>query len=129
MNEGYVDSIKMIYNVQILVLNPHGFDPWNDYKMNLFQEAIERLNIDIILLNEINLKCNTINRNKMIQRMKKLGRETKLFISDSEEWNTTKYNYLPGGILTVIRGKVAPLIQEDEIHYGKLGNFIVVKVK
>jgi len=97
--------------------------------MNLFQEAIERLNIDIILLNKINLKYNTINRNKMTQRMKKLGRETKLFMSDSKEWNTIKYSYLPGGILTVMKGKVAPLIQEDEIHYGKLGNFIVVKVK
>ena len=27
MNEGYVDSIKMIDNIRILVLNPHGFDP------------------------------------------------------------------------------------------------------
>ena len=65
----------------------------------------------------------------MTQRMKKLGWETKLFMSDSGEWNTTKYNYLPGGTLTVMRGKVAPLIQGDEIYYGKLGNFIVVKVK
>ena len=72
-NEGYIDNIKMPKNIRILVLNPNGFDLWNDYKMNLFQDAIERLNIDIMMLNEINLKCTTMNKNKMMQRMKKLG--------------------------------------------------------
>ena len=36
VNEGYIDNSKMPENIRILVLNPNGFDPWNDYKMNLF---------------------------------------------------------------------------------------------
>ena len=40
-NEGYIDEIKMTKNIRILVLNLRGLDLWNDYKMNLFEDAIE----------------------------------------------------------------------------------------
>ena len=61
--------------------------------------------------------------------MKKLGRETKVFMADSGAWNSTRYNCLPGGVATITRGKPVALLQEEQIHYGKLGNFIVIKLK
>ena len=64
-NEGYIDEIKMPENIRILVLNPNRLDPWNDYKMYLFKDSIERHNIDIIMLNEINIKWTIVNKNKM----------------------------------------------------------------
>ena len=53
----------------------------------------------------------------MKQRMKKLEREIKVYMTDSRAWNTIKYNYLLGGIMTAIRRKPVLLIQEKEIYY------------
>ena len=39
-----------------------------------------------------------------------LSRETKVYMTDSGEQNTTKYNYLPGGVISIIRGKSVSLI-------------------
>ena len=50
-------------------------------------------------------------------------------MTDSGEWYIIRYNYLPGGVLSTIRGKAVPLIQEEEVYYGKLGNFVIVKLK
>ena len=50
-NKGYIDEIKMPENIRILVLNPNGLDPWNNYKMYLFKDSIERHNVDIMMLN------------------------------------------------------------------------------
>ena len=55
-NKGYINDTKMITNVRILSLNPRGIDPWNEYKSNMFLEAIEDNHIDIIMLNETNMK-------------------------------------------------------------------------
>jgi len=115
--------------VRILILNPNGLDPWNDYKMSLFHDAIEQLDIDIMMLSKINLKYTTTNKSKMKHRIKKLGCETRVFMMDSGQWQITRYNYLPGGILAAIRGKAVPLIQDEEIYFSKLGNFVSVKLK
>jgi len=61
--------------------------------------------------------------------MKKLERETKVFMADSRAWNSTRYSYLPGGVATIIRGKPITLLQEEQVHYRKLGNFIAIKLK
>ena len=53
--------------------------------MNVFEESIEKLDVDAIMLSKINLKCATPNASKMNQRMKRLGRETQAFIADSRE--------------------------------------------
>ena len=82
-NKGYVDSTKLLENMRILVLNPNGLDPWNDYKMNLFINAIEKLEIDVVMISELNLKTTTANQDKMTQRMRKLGREMQVFMADS----------------------------------------------
>jgi len=41
-NKSYINHIKMINNVRILLLNPKGLDPWNEYKTSIFIESVEK---------------------------------------------------------------------------------------
>ena len=57
--------------------------------------------------------------------MRKLGREMQVFMADSGQQHVSNYNYLPGGVLTAIRGKAVALINPN-VYRSKLGNFIIV---
>jgi len=84
MNRGYIDSIKLNKNIRILSLNPRGINPWNDYKCEMLKQACVKYQIDIILLNETQVKCILKYIDKMLQRMKSIGREAAIFVADSE---------------------------------------------
>ena len=53
---GYIDERKQVGNIRILSLNTKGINPWNQYRMNLLKQSINKHEIDIILLNETQLK-------------------------------------------------------------------------
>ena len=65
--EGCIDNIKLSGNIRILSLNPHGCKPNDISKMNELKNAIEKYNIDIIMMNETNTKWNTININHWLR--------------------------------------------------------------
>ena len=49
-NTGHIDAIKSPGNVRMLSLNPNGFRPFDKRKVTMMQQAINRLSIDIVLL-------------------------------------------------------------------------------
>ena len=53
---GYIDAIKSLGNARMLSLNPHGFRPLDKRKVIMMQQAINKLAIDIVLLQETNTK-------------------------------------------------------------------------
>ena len=55
-NTGCIDAIKSPGNVRMLSLNPHGFRPFDKRKVIMMQQAINKLAIDIVLLQETNTK-------------------------------------------------------------------------
>ena len=55
-NNGYIDNVKAHGNARILSLNPYRCRPFDSSKMCMLKQAILRLNIDIILMNETNTK-------------------------------------------------------------------------
>ena len=73
---GYIDSKKQSENIRIISLNAKGINPWNQYRMTLLKQSIKKYEIDIILLNETQLKWMPANRDKFNREMKELGRET-----------------------------------------------------
>ena len=123
-NEGYIDSIKDISNIRILSLNVKGLDPWKYEKMERFLESCEKYQIDAMLLNEVNVKWTSSNLDKMEQQIKRLGRESMISAADSTRWSNASNNYLPGGVLSVFKGKIRALVNENDIEKSKLGNWI-----
>jgi len=64
----------------------------------------------------------------MESRLRRLGRETKIFRVDSMQWEVIKNEYLPGGILSVFLGKSRSLVKEEEIFKSKMGNWMAIKL-
>ena len=128
-NKGYIDENKMPTNMRFLALNIKGIDPKSIVKIERFIISIQKYQIDMMLLNEVNVKWTPVNIDRMEHRLKVLGRETKMITADSTVWLVTKDSYLPGGLLTILRGKFRSLIDEESIKKGKLGNWIGVTIR
>ena len=100
-HEGYIDETKLLENTRILSLNPNGINPWDDIQSNMLTDAIHRYQIDILMLNETNIKWTPRNVDKIENILKQTNREVKVIASDSSMWSLTDNNYLPGGLLTI----------------------------
>ena len=59
--------------------------------------------------------------------MKELGRETIVVGSDTQRWEVTPNQYLPGGVVTAMRGKAKSIMIEESVHRGAVRNWIAVK--
>ena len=64
-NVGYIDSIKSSSNVRILLINPHGFRPYDQRKVIMMQQSIKELSIDAVLLQETNTKWTSSNISRL----------------------------------------------------------------
>ena len=128
-NRGAISPIKESKNVRLLSINPHGCVPNNESKMEMLKAAIHRLQIDIILMNEVNTKWNTCNLGRIERQIKGVDRESKIIVADSGEWNTTPGDYLPGGVMGIILSKCTALINNDQITKGRLGNWIAIPIQ
>jgi len=53
---GYIDKIKTSRTIRILSMNPKGCNPNNEEKIEMLIESIKRLQLDVVLLNEVNTK-------------------------------------------------------------------------
>ena len=53
---GYIDEIKTSEIIRILLMNPKGCNPNNEEKIEILIESIKRLQLDVVLLNEVNTK-------------------------------------------------------------------------
>ena len=128
-NNGAVSLIKETKNVRVLSINPHGCVPNNRSKMEMLKEAIRKLQVDIILMNEVNTKWNTLNISRLERHVREVDRESNIVVADSGEWETTPGDYLPGGVMSVILSKCCPLINKKEIKKGRLGNWIAIPLQ
>ena len=95
--------------------------------MTLLKQSIKKHKIDIILLNETQLKWTPANHDKFNREMKELGRETIVMGADTQRWEVTPNQYLPGGIVTAIRGREKSIMIEESVYRGAVGNWIAVK--
>jgi len=121
---GYIDKNKRSENTRILSLNPNGINPWDDTTMHMMNQSLEKYQIDIALFNETNLKWTPINLDKIENNLKRKYRELKVIGADSKQWNITSNNYLPGGLLTIVKGKCRATLQEDKTFINELGNWM-----
>ena len=127
-NRGYIDTYKSPWNTRILSINTCGFAPSNNEKIEMIKQKSQELGIDILMLNETNTKWNQINQDKIINKLRCLGREIKVNTADSGRWELTKNEWLPGGVLTSVRGSITSVVSE-KVHKGKYGNWIAIQLE
>ena len=64
-------------------MNSKGLNLWNNKRIEIFIELIEKHQIDVMLLYEMNFKWIPSNIDKMENMVKRLGRETTIYTADS----------------------------------------------
>ena len=53
---GYADEMKLQGSIRFVTLNTRGCSPMNSRKINHLRDSIEKFDIDVSLLNEVNTK-------------------------------------------------------------------------
>ena len=101
----------------------------NERKMNQLKEAVEQYDIDVLLLNEVNTKWNTVNISRMERIIKQINRAAVLIENDSGQHHVTNNDYLPGGIMNIIFQKCAPIYQKKKTVKGRLGNWSAIALE
>ena len=114
-NKGHINLIKDISNARIMSLNVKGLDPQKCEKIERFIDLCYRIQIDVMSLNEVNLKQTPANADKIEQQMKRLGQETLAHVADDKSWKLGNKNYLPRGVSSAFREKIRLLINEEEV--------------
>ena len=88
-------------------------------KMNILNKAIKDYDIDILMLNEVNTKWNTVNISRMERKMKWVYRTVKIVENDSGQYHMINNNYLLEELVNAIFNKCVPIIQKDKITKGR----------
>ena len=125
-NPGHIDSIKSSFNIRIMNLNFKGLSPKNNEKIERFMDSIGRYQVDIMNLNEANVKWAPANLDIISLKLRKLRREIVIKAADNSDKIATTTDYLPGGAMSILRRKCVALINESKIAKGPLGNWIAI---
>ena len=97
--------------------------------MNQLKAAVEKHDVDVLLLNEVNAKWNTVNISRMERLIKKMNRAVTLIENNSKQHHVTNKDYLPGGIMNILFQKCAAMSQKKKIVKGRLGNWCAMPLE
>jgi len=109
VNQEYVNNNKLVESTRFLSLNPRGFGPDNEEKMEMMVEAAKKMEIDGILLSSPDRKWSTNMIDKIKRKFKKLNKEINVITSDSGQSPRTEKGYLPGGTANILMGRIVAL--------------------
>ena len=84
INKEYVNTMKLSFNIRILLLNSRGYRPSDSSKIYMLKEASMKYQIDILFLNETNTKQSTKNQDKIKRNLKLLGCKTETIYTKSK---------------------------------------------
>ena len=89
-------------------------------------ESFQAYGIDIGLFSSTDTKQTTKIKESIIGYFRRINKNAEMFTSDSKEYNITKNNWLPGGIMGMITGDIGKYIQHNEIVVDSLGQWSAI---
>ena len=128
-HRGYVDAIKLQGTIRLVAINARGCSPTSDRKINHLRDAVEKYDIDVLLLNEVNTKWNTVNISRMERIIKQINRSSILIENDSGQHHVTNKDYLPGGVTSILFQKCVSMYQKKKVVKGRLGNWSAIALE
>ena len=84
-NQGYIESQKHENSIRILALNPRGFGPKNNEKINMLKKAMNDYKIDIVLMSSTDRKWNELREETIKRKIKPINKNVEVVVSDSGE--------------------------------------------
>ena len=120
--QGYIDGRKMEGSMRLLQLNPHGFGPEMNEKINMLKEVIVNMQIDAILFSAPDRKWSTSKVDYLKCRLSPIDKNIAIIISDTGQNAKTRSGFLPRGVVSIIKGQSVRLIDVEKEKHSKLGN-------
>ena len=119
-NQSFIDSIKHEDCVQILIMNPRGFGPNHNEKVEMMIQSMIEYQIDGILLSAPDQKWLSNKIDRLKHAFKKVNQEVEIIASDSGQEARTENRYLPGGTMNILLGRLAGLRVKGKDKYDDL---------
>ena len=105
----------------ILALNPRGFGPNNHEKINMLKQAMVEYEIDAVLFSGTDRRWNE-NRTETIRKtMQLVNKSVEIIASNSREDSKIDGGYLLGGIMSILTGRVAGILNKEQVKRDRLG--------
>ena len=80
--------------------------------------------IDVAMLSKTNGKWIIRTTDIMSSKVKELRRETSYYYADSKPNEIIDSDWLEGGMMNVITGKISSLSQHQQVKFDKVGRWI-----
>jgi len=128
-NQGYVDSKKHKDYIRFLSLNPWGFGPDNDEKMEMMVAAAQKLEIDGIILSSPDRKLSTSMIDRVKRKFKKINKEIDMITLDSRKSPRTEKGYLLGEMANILIGRIVALKVQNFEKKDSLGRWSAFRLE
>ena len=96
----------------------------NAEKIDQMIEFCKINKIDVAILSETNGKWITRTTDIMNSKVKELRRETSCYYADSKPNEIIDSDWLEGGTMNVITGRISSLIQPQQVKIDKVGRWM-----
>lgn len=120
-----IDMEKRIYKIRILCINVNRMRTKGNEKIYQLINFCKKNEVDIVQITKTNSKQITITESVIKAKFYRLGRELEIIFADSKAHYTTKSDWLQGGMLNLIRGKIPSLLKKEDIKKDDIGRWIV----
>ena len=128
VHRGHINAEKRETSTIIMSINASSFSYKNEEKIDQMIDFCKNNKVDIVMISETNCKWKTRTKDLMSSKMKTLGKETRYSCADSKAHKTTNSEWLQGGLMSVMTGKMSSLIQHQEVKTYDLGRWMALQV-
>ena len=104
-------------------MNPRGFGPDNEEKVEMMKKSIREFNIDRVLLSSPDQKWSTAKIDRLKRTFKQINKDVEIIATDSGQSARTEKGYLPGGTLNIIIGPLVGMIMKRQNRTDALGRW------
>jgi len=91
-------------------MNPHSLLLRNKEKYNILVQSCKNKQINAMIISEPDGKWNTINKERIYQKLIELHSNIKIEFSDSNDYEITDSDWLPGRIMIAFWNNIISLI-------------------
>ena len=89
-----------------MLVNPRDFGPDDEEKVKIMIKAAIKHSIDRILFSSPDRKWTLNKIERLKQKFKRISKEVEIISSNSDQEPRTNSGYLPGGILSILIGRI-----------------------
>jgi len=122
-HHGFIDEVKQVDSMRIVAMNPNGFGPDSEEKVEMMCQKAKEMEIDIIMLSSPDRRWTKTRIERLRRKFQRVHKTVEILASDSGEKDESVNGWLPGGTVTIIIGRCAGMINNATIKTDKKGRW------